>query len=296
MESHNLEKDSKKQDNNTKQNLFSINEDAKNTKSRDLLDNLSMSKEDSEADPIAENSNINNTVGGTNNSKTNGYFIEGGISSKDSKVTEQEINKMNLDGDSRDNQSRTERRDNAQHGESATPYDNGNLDSPSSTTNLKKKSADKNSVNESKAGSSQISHGGSKDSLQWNEENKGKNGTEEEKHDEERSLLDPENNIYGKDPNKSGLEDENMRRSSTKPEGARDSKTGDKNSKGSKDEEEEPEKEMSECQKKSIAFIDSWQWGIFMTVVTIYTLFFDDIRVISIPKAADDAFYTITVI
>lgn len=33
-----------------------------------------------------------------------------------------------------------------------------------------------------------------------------------------------------------------------------------------------------------------------MTVITIYTLFFDDIRVILIPKAADDAFFTITVI
>ena len=33
-----------------------------------------------------------------------------------------------------------------------------------------------------------------------------------------------------------------------------------------------------------------------MTVVTIYTLFFDDIRVLLIPKSADDAFFSITVL
>jgi hypothetical protein len=33
-----------------------------------------------------------------------------------------------------------------------------------------------------------------------------------------------------------------------------------------------------------------------MTVITIYTLFFDDIRVLLIPKVADDAFFTITTI
>jgi len=33
-----------------------------------------------------------------------------------------------------------------------------------------------------------------------------------------------------------------------------------------------------------------------MTIVTIYTLFFDDIRVLCVPKPADDAFYSITVI
>jgi hypothetical protein len=33
-----------------------------------------------------------------------------------------------------------------------------------------------------------------------------------------------------------------------------------------------------------------------MTCITVYTLFFDDIRVLFIPKVADDAFFTITVI
>ena len=42
--------------------------------------------------------------------------------------------------------------------------------------------------------------------------------------------------------------------------------------------------------------IESWQWGIFMAVVTIYTLFFDDIRVICIPKKYDDFFYFLTTV
>jgi len=87
-----------------------------------------------------------------------------------------------------------------------------------------------------------------------------------------------------------------MRRSSTKPERPRN-ESRDKSRDSVKEGEEPLEvkpKEMSACQKKSIALIDSWQWSIFMTVVTIYTLFFDDIRVACIPKSADDAFYTIT--
>ena len=135
----------------------------------------------------------------------------------------------------------------------------------------------------------------SKDDLGWNEDSK---NNEDEKHAEERSLLFPDNeaNIYKDDPKNRSDDEKEMRRSSTKPERPRDSKdkSGEEDSK-SKEEDDKP-KEMSECQKKSIAFVDSWQWGIFMTVITIYTLFFDDIRVIFIPKVADDAFFLLTTI
>ena len=46
--------------------------------------------------------------------------------------------------------------------------------------------------------------------------------------------------------------------------------------------------------RESIKFLDSWEWGLFMAVVTIYTLFFDDLRVIFLPKSADDFFFGIT--
>jgi hypothetical protein len=39
--------------------------------------------------------------------------------------------------------------------------------------------------------------------------------------------------------------------------------------------------------------LDSWQMNIFMTILTIYALFFDDIRVILFEKKADDIFYGI---
>lgn len=41
-------------------------------------------------------------------------------------------------------------------------------------------------------------------------------------------------------------------------------------------------------------FLDSWQWGIFMAIITIYTLFFDDIWVILFPEAWDPFFYFLT--
>lgn len=40
--------------------------------------------------------------------------------------------------------------------------------------------------------------------------------------------------------------------------------------------------------------LDNFGVSIFMTTITVYTLFFDDIRTMFIPKVADDAFYGIT--
>ena len=40
--------------------------------------------------------------------------------------------------------------------------------------------------------------------------------------------------------------------------------------------------------------LDSWPVQLFMTILTIYALFFDDIRILYIPKVADNAFYAIT--
>ena len=42
--------------------------------------------------------------------------------------------------------------------------------------------------------------------------------------------------------------------------------------------------------------LDSWGVSIIMTIATIYALFFDDIRVLYIPKVVDDAFYSLTTI
>lgn len=42
--------------------------------------------------------------------------------------------------------------------------------------------------------------------------------------------------------------------------------------------------------------LESYPSVIFMSLVTLYTLFFDDIRTIFIPKEQDDIFFTITLI
>ena len=54
------------------------------------------------------------------------------------------------------------------------------------------------------------------------------------------------------------------------------------------------ETKWSVCKLKSNKFLECWQWSIFMTIITVYTLFFDDIRAALIPIDADDAFYSIT--
>lgn len=266
----------------------------------DNLGDFSESKEDIEATPINNHTEVDNTYTDVKGNKSNGYMKEGGAVSEGSKLNDEEIGKLNLEEEFKDHRSNTDRANNGQRGESATPYDNGNLDSPNSQSNLKglnvpiKGSASLNNKNGRK-----LSSDNNKNDLGWNEEHKNKNGTEDEKHDEEKSLLDPENinNLYAKDQPASHLDDDrDMRRSSTKPDRPRESRDKDRDSKASKNEDEDKVKEMSVCQKKSIAFLDSWQWGVFTTVLTVYTLFFDDIRVIFIPKDADDAFYTLTVI
>ena len=264
------------------------------------LGDFSESKEDIEATPINNHTEVDNTYTDVKGNKSNGYMKEGGTVSEGSKLNDEEIGKLDLEEELKEHLSNTDRANNGQRGESATPYDNGNLDSLNSQSNLKGiKGSGKGSTSLNNKNGRKLSHDNSKNDLGWNEENKNKNGTEDEKHDEEKSLLDPDNmnNLYVKDQQSNQLDDDrDMRRSSTKPDRPKESRDQARDSKASKNDSEKSEKELTECQKESIAFLDSWQWGVFMTVVTVYTLFFDDIRVIFIPKAADDAFYTITVI
>jgi hypothetical protein len=284
-------------------NQFFTAEDKHSDKYKDeyKIEDFSESKEDLEATPINIHTEIDNTYTDVKGNKSNGYLKEGGMISEGSKLNDEEIGKLNFEEELKDHRSNTDRANNGQRGESATPYNNANLDSPNSQSNLKGiKESGKGLTTLNNKNERRLSHNNNnKGDLGWNEQNKNKNRTEDEKHDEEKSLLDPDNmnNLYIKDQPSNNLDDDrDMRRSSTKPERPRESRDQGRGSKASKSDSEEKVKEMSVCQKKSIAFVDSWQWGLFMTVVTIYTLFFDDIRVILIPKAADDAFYTITVI
>lgn len=251
-------------------------------------------KEDQEA--ILEENNKSKDLNKSNNSavnKKNGYMKK----EESSPLGKDGVAKLMME-DETPSKAKTDRKDNPQHGTSGMPFDAGSLDSPKSSVKLKNKGSDANASHEKNNTEKSLnSKHDSKDDLGWNEDSK---NNEDEKNDEERSLLYPDNdaNIY-KEDNKAEQNDDEMddfRRPSTQPELPKNL-TGQKEGEETKtSEDEEKVKELSECQKKSIAFIDSWQWGVFMTVVTIYTLFFDDIRVILIPKSADDVFFTITVI
>lgn len=42
--------------------------------------------------------------------------------------------------------------------------------------------------------------------------------------------------------------------------------------------------------------LEHWSTAIFMTLITIYSLFFDDIRILLLPKDLDDLFYVVTLV
>lgn len=248
-------------------------------------------KEDQEAvfEPVNDSKDHDKSHN-SGKSKRNGYMKDADGSPRRSDGPP----KLIADG-RQDGKPKTDRKDNPQHGTSGMPFDAGSIDSPKSSVKLKKKPDDANASHEKNNTEKSLnSKHDSKDDLGWNEDSK---NNEDEKNDEERSLLYPDNdaNIYKEDNKGAPNDDEvDFRRPSTQPELPKN--LGKKTEEDTKSEADDGEKELTECQKKSIAFLDSWQWGVFMTVVTVYTLFFDDIRVILIPKAADDAFYTITVL
>lgn len=241
--------------------------------------------------------------------KVNGFITEENSYPPAGKMNTEDIDDLGLEKQEevKGNRTQTNRKYNDQRGGSGMPYDAGDLDSPNSATPINKNKQNRSIRSSSSKGmlqESAQSQDDSKDDLGWNEELKNKGKSEEGKHDEERSLLDPHNEdeLYSKGviPKRSEFGDGDIRRNSTKPDGPQtpglNKSAGEIKPTEEKEEEENRPKEMSQCQKKSIAFLDSWQWGIFMTIITIYTLFFDDIRILLIPKAADDAFYTLTTI
>jgi hypothetical protein len=58
----------------------------------------------------------------------------------------------------------------------------------------------------------------------------------------------------------------------------------------------EEEKIQKKWKHRMASFLDSWPVAIFMTLITIYALFFDDIRIIFLPKIVDDYFNGLTII
>ena len=44
-----------------------------------------------------------------------------------------------------------------------------------------------------------------------------------------------------------------------------------------KEKKKDNKKSKNKFQKDGEEFLDSWQWGVFMAIITIYTLFADDL-------------------
>lgn len=122
------------------------------------------------------------------------------------------------------------------------PLDAGNLDSPSSQTPIRDKKATENGDSSKGKNTAKVlvAASSSKDELGWSK-GPAKPQNEDEKHDEERSLLDPDNEdeLYSKDPPKTPSDKKEMRRVSTKP----DKPVLDSASNSKKSESEESEEE-----------------------------------------------------
>ena len=79
----------------------------------------------------------------------------------------------------------------------------------------------------------------------------------------------------------------------------RSSKGGDENVKSLKELNNDKSKKRNtsyKCKKKVAAFVDHNMFVLFMTIYTIYALWFDDIRMLAFSKASDDYFYGITLV
>lgn len=233
----------KKDTKNSNQNLFSGNDDPRSS-SRAGGAVLS-SQEDQEAIPADQDNSTNNVLQlQTNTSKDNGYMKEKKRSENGSKVADKEIVKLEMEEERKKSNSKTEQKD-SQHGASGMPFDAGSINSPHSSSKNKANNKEFNDSHEKNHTEKSLnSKHDSKDELGWNEDSKNNVNNEDEKHAEERSLLDPENeaNIY-KDVLKDRSEDDkDMRRSSTKPERPNASRDQSRNSGENKEEEEEEDK------------------------------------------------------
>lgn len=77
----------------------------------------------------------------------------------------------------------------------------------------------------------------------------------------------------------------------------RSSKGGEGDEKLSlKEQNELKAKKKNKCKKRVAAFVDHNMFVLFMTIYTIYALWFDDIRMLVFNKAQDDIFYGITLV
>lgn len=296
-----LDSNSKQEDNiPSKNNLFK-GEDSANGDDVDgfKIDSKSDLHEDIEA--IVQDGNImgsnNSSSHNLNKSKINGYVRDLNKSQISNKGEVEDLHKLSSTPRSKkEDFSKEGEREFDERGGSGMVNDAGNIDSPHNQTKnnfLKKDSESKDS--DSKLQGNSITKL-NKNNLGWEEESKNKIQSEDEKNDEERSLLDPiqENDVYSKELS-SHNEEKDIRRSSTKPENKIVSESKDKSSgRGLEESSESVPNKCNACKEKCNKFLESWQWGIFMTIITIYTLFFDDIRAAFCPKSSDDFFYTMT--
>lgn len=133
--------------------------------------------------------------------------------------TDQNHRRMNSDDDEeeevKNRNSQTSREYIAHKAVPGIPFDVSNIDSPNSQTHMngKKRTDTKDLLDGVNLEKVLNGHNKSKEDIEWGK----KPQKEEEKHDEERSLLDPDNEdgIYSKD---SLAVKNGMRRVSTKPE------------------------------------------------------------------------------
>jgi hypothetical protein len=188
-----MDNDNSKEDNkSSNSHLFYGNNDQQEN-GKNKLDAIADSQEDLEA--IEHDENVIDekeaTYQNLRGNKNNG-LIHDHKEGDSSEHEEEAIERLGLDPEERkNNDSNADRVYNEERGGSATPFDAGNLDSPNSSTHIKiKKGSDKDATS-NKSKSSSLNKSLKNDDGWDNNPKKGKG--EDDKHDEEKSLLDPDN-------------------------------------------------------------------------------------------------------
>lgn len=166
---------------------------------------LSESHEDLEA--IAQDGNIieenESTYQNLRGNKANGFMSDKNPKSDEANLEIEEIDKLGLNEEEKEKASKTERKYNDQRGGSGNYNDAGNQNSPKSQTKLVSHKSEEGHNTEREGNRSKLAaRQDSERNYGWNDKNKSQ--AEDEKHDEERSLLDPENEdeVYSKDMSK----------------------------------------------------------------------------------------------
>ena len=65
---------------------------------------------------------------------------------------------------------------------------------------------------------------------------------------------------------------------------------------GGTEDGDDQDEEINVCKERVNSAVEHWAWTFTSTFITLYTLFFDDIRILTMTVEVDDYFFSITIL